>query len=178
MTPPSPPLPREPPLRVLVADDDAAFRNVLEVALAAAAGIELVGSAGDGLEAVRLYEERRPDVVLMDVVMPHCDGIEATKRIIAIDPSARVIALTGVEPHRMLTLCLAAGAKGALRKDPDTVALAPLMLALALADRATPSKMRPRTSSRARPRSSAAAASSCSATYPGTTPVACTRPSA
>ena len=120
-----------PPLRVLIADDDDDFRRALEANLLDVAGIELVGSARDGLEAVRLFAELAPDVVLIDVVMPRCDGVEATKQILAIEPGARVIALTGAEDGRMLALCIAAGARGCLKKGPDAIPLVPLMLALA-----------------------------------------------
>ena len=128
-------------LRVLIADDDARIRHRLEAVLDAVAGIELVASARDGLEAVHLFARLRPDVVLMDIVMPRCDGIDATKRILAIEPAARVVALTGVEDSRMLALCLASGAKGCLKKGPDTIPLVPLMLALATA--ATPPPLAP-----------------------------------
>jgi DNA-binding NarL/FixJ family response regulator len=120
----------EPPIRVLIADDDARFRHAVEAMLATIDGFELVGSAADGSEAVRLFAELRPDAVLMDVVMPLCDGIQATKQILAVEPAAWVIALTGAEDLRMLGLCLAAGAKGCLRKGPGAIALIPLMLAL------------------------------------------------
>jgi DNA-binding NarL/FixJ family response regulator len=114
-------------VRVLLADDDPAFRAALAQALGAQA--EIAGAAGDGAEAVELYRTVAPDVVLMDVVMPRCDGIEATRRILALDPEARIVALTGGDDHRALALCLTAGARGCLRK--DSLVLAPLMLALA-----------------------------------------------
>jgi DNA-binding NarL/FixJ family response regulator len=129
----------EPRLRVLVADDDERFRQRLAAVLEAVPGIELVGVARDGFEAVRLFTDLAPDVVLMDVVMPRCDGVEATKQILAIEPPARVIALTGAEDYRMLALCLAAGAKGCLRKGPDTIPLVPLLLALATPAKSPPS---------------------------------------
>jgi DNA-binding NarL/FixJ family response regulator len=133
-----------PRLRVLIADDDEDFRRALEAVLRDAAGVELVGSARDGLEAVRLFAALSPDAVLMDVVMPRCDGVEATKQIIAIEPRARVIALTGAEDGRMLALCIAAGAKGCLKKGPDAIPLVPLMLALAPAASRAPRPGRPR----------------------------------
>lgn len=128
-----------PPLRVLIADDDDDFRRAVEAVLGDVAGVELVGSARDGVEAMHLFSALAPDVVLMDVVMPRCDGVEATKQIVAIEPGARVIALTGAEDGRMLALCIAAGAKGCLKKGPDAIPLVPLMLALATsrADRAS-----------------------------------------
>jgi DNA-binding NarL/FixJ family response regulator len=117
-------------LRVLIADDDDGFRGAL-AELLSTRGVDVVGTARDGREAVERFRALAPDVVLMDVVMPVCDGIEATRQIVALDPHARVVALTAGDDHRALALCLAAGAKGALKKIPDSIALAPLMLALA-----------------------------------------------
>jgi DNA-binding NarL/FixJ family response regulator len=125
-----PGVPDEPPLRVLVADDDPAFRRGLEAVLEGIAGVEPAGSACDGLEAVRLFSELRPEAVLMDLVMPRCDGIEATRQIIAIEPRARVIVLAGGDDLHLLPLCLAAGARGCLKKTADSIGLVPLVLAL------------------------------------------------
>jgi DNA-binding NarL/FixJ family response regulator len=122
-------------VRVLIADDDDAFRRALADLLTAFGHVDVVGSARDGREAVELFSALGPDVVFMDVVMPVCDGIEATRRILARDPDARIVALTAGDDHRALALCLAAGAKGCLKKAPDTITLAPLMLALAGARR-------------------------------------------
>jgi CheY-like chemotaxis protein len=118
------------PVRVLIADDDEGFRGALADLLTAFGHADVVGAARDGREAVELYFALGPDVVFMDVVMPVCDGIEATKRILARDPEARIVALTAGDDYRALALCLIAGAKGCLRKAPDTIKLAPLMLAL------------------------------------------------
>ena len=119
------------PLRVLIADDDDEFRQTLAQLLEAGGHAAVVGSARDGAEAVELFAKLEPDVVLMDVVMPGCDGIEATKRIVARDAHARVVALSAGDDHRALALCLAAGARGCLRKSADALALAPLIVALA-----------------------------------------------
>jgi DNA-binding NarL/FixJ family response regulator len=72
-----------PAIRVLLADDDVLMRSGLRMLLEASPGIEIVGEAGDGLEAVAMAEALRPDVVLMDIRMPQLDGIEATARIVA-----------------------------------------------------------------------------------------------
>lgn len=72
-----------PPIRVLLADDDVLMRSGLRMLLEASPGIEIVGEAGDGLEAIAMVEALRPHVVLMDIRMPQLDGIEATARIVA-----------------------------------------------------------------------------------------------
>jgi RNA polymerase sigma factor (sigma-70 family) len=81
--------PDTPAIRVLLADDDVLMRSGLRMLLEASPGIEIVGEAGDGLEAVAMVEALRPHVVLMDIRMPQLDGIEATARIVAAqgDPS-------------------------------------------------------------------------------------------
>jgi DNA-binding NarL/FixJ family response regulator len=81
--------PDTPTIRVLLADDDVLMRSGLRMLLEASPGIEIVGEAGDGLEAVAMVEALRPHVVLMDIRMPQLDGIEATARIVAAqgDPS-------------------------------------------------------------------------------------------
>ena len=124
-------MPTAPPLRVLLADDDEEEGRALAASLTATRLADVVGAARDGLDAVDLYAALHPDIVFMDVVMPRCDGLEATKRILALDPDARIVALTGAEDYRVLALCLAAGARGCLRKGPDTIRIAPIMLALA-----------------------------------------------
>jgi DNA-binding NarL/FixJ family response regulator len=118
-------------LRVLIVDDDDVFRQTLAHLLAASGHADVVATASDGEAAVELYRTLAPDVVLMDVVMPVCDGIEATRRILADDGDARIVALTAGDDDRALILCLGAGAKGCLKKGPHTITLAPLMLALA-----------------------------------------------
>jgi DNA-binding NarL/FixJ family response regulator len=126
------------PLRVLIADDDEGYREALATFLGRLDGIAVAGAARDGEEAVGLHAALAPDIVLMDVVMPRCDGIEATQRILAANPSARVIALTSGRDRRALALCLAAGAIGCLTKDSDILRLAPLMITLAAAGGLTP----------------------------------------
>jgi RNA polymerase sigma factor (sigma-70 family) len=76
------------PIRVLLADDDVLMRSGLRMLLEASPGIEIVGEAGDGLEAVAMVEALRPHVVLMDIRMPQLDGIEATARIVAAQGDA------------------------------------------------------------------------------------------
>src|SRR5215210_8182400 len=84
----------EQPLRVVVADDDPFARSLIKGALRAA-GINVVGEAADGREAVELGLYLRPDVIVMDVVMPSLDGILATRKIIKANPEQLVVVLTG-----------------------------------------------------------------------------------
>jgi DNA-binding NarL/FixJ family response regulator len=80
--------------RVLIADDNPQVRQELHTLLPLAGGIEIVGEASDGREAIRLARALRPEVVLMDLEMPVLDGYEATRQIKANSPSCRVVALT------------------------------------------------------------------------------------
>ena len=105
--------------RVGVADDQALVRAGLETIITHSDGLELVGEAGNGLEAVELAREQRPDVLLMDIRMPMVDGIEATKRIVA-DPDltdVRVLILTTFDTDEYVYAALRAGASGFLLKD-------------------------------------------------------------
>ena len=99
-------------------------RSGLEVVLGMFDDIELVGQAGDGEEAVRLCEELRPDVVLMDLVMPGTSGIEATRRVLASCPDTRVVALTSFTDEDLIGETLRAGAIGYLMKNVSADQLA------------------------------------------------------
>jgi DNA-binding NarL/FixJ family response regulator len=112
------------PIRVLIVDDQALIREGLETLLGLSPGIEVVGTARDGEEAVRLVAERRPDVVLMDLRMPRCDGVEATHRIAQQWPDVRVIALTTYADDDSIFGVLEAGAMGYLTKDAGAQAIA------------------------------------------------------
>ena len=105
------------PVRVLLADDQRLVRESLATMLGLLEGIELVGTASDGEEAIELAAERRPDVVLMDLRMPRMGGIEATRRLRERDASARVIALTTFADDESVLGALRAGARGYLTKD-------------------------------------------------------------
>ena len=108
-------------IRVVVADDHAVVRGGLDQLLATADGIELVGSATDGAEAVALVEALAPDVVLMDLSMPNVDGIAATREITAGGSPARVVVLTSMADDRHIADALEAGAIGYVLKhaEPD-----------------------------------------------------------
>ncbi len=103
--------------RVLVVDDQTVVRDGLVLLLGLLPGLEVVGSAGDGEEAVRLVGERRPDVVLMDLRMPRVDGVEATRRIKAEHPAVQIVVLTTYSDDESVFAALQAGARGYLTKD-------------------------------------------------------------
>jgi DNA-binding NarL/FixJ family response regulator len=105
------------PLRILLVDDHLLFRKGLVQLLAAQPDFEVVGEAADGLEAVDQTQHLQPDLVLMDIRMPDCDGIEATRRIKAQLPDVRVVMLTVSEDERDLTNAVRSGADGYLLKD-------------------------------------------------------------
>jgi DNA-binding NarL/FixJ family response regulator len=106
-------------IRVVLADDQVLVRSGFRVLLDAEEGIEVVGEAADGAEAVDVAVRERPDVVLMDVRMPDVDGIEATRRIAADDRTAttKVLVLTTFDLDEYVFQALRAGASGFLLKD-------------------------------------------------------------
>jgi len=106
-------------IRVLLADDHVLVRAGLERLLRGVAGIEVVGTAADGGEAVELALSERPDVVLMDLEMPVLDGIEATRRITAEVEGAAVVILTSFSDRERILRALDAGAVGYLLKDAE-----------------------------------------------------------
>ena len=105
------------PIRVLVADDHELFRRGLKMVLEAEGDIVVVDQAGDGEAAVTKVGELAPDVVLMDVRMPHMDGLEATRRIRATFPMTRIIVLTVSDEEDDLFDAVKAGANGYLLKE-------------------------------------------------------------
>ena len=104
-------------IRVLLADDQSLVRAGFRMIIKAEAGIEVVGEAGDGNEAVALAADLAPDVVLMDVRMPEMNGIEATRLIVRDDASPRVLVLTTFDLDEYVYEALRAGASGFLLKD-------------------------------------------------------------
>ena len=105
------------PVTVLLADDQPLIRAGFAALLASDPDIDVVGEAGDGAEAVALAVRLQPDVVLMDVQMPELNGIEATRRIVASRPEARVVILTNYALDVYVFEALRAGACGFLLKD-------------------------------------------------------------
>jgi len=106
-------------IRVLLADDHDVVRRGLTALLDGASGFAVVGAASDGEEAVALAAAQEPDVVLMDLSMPGVDGIEATRRLTAARPDARVVVLTSFSDRERILDALDAGAVGYLLKDAE-----------------------------------------------------------
>jgi DNA-binding NarL/FixJ family response regulator len=102
---------------ILLADDQELVRTGMRMILTAEDDLEVVGEAADGQEAVDLAATLRPDVVLMDIRMPNLDGIEATRRVVATHPEARVVMLTTFDRSQLVYESLVAGASGYLLKD-------------------------------------------------------------
>ena len=102
---------------ILLADDQELVRTGLRMILEAEDDLAVVGEAADGREAVALAQSLKPDVVLMDIRMPELDGIEATRRITAVQPDVRVVMLTTFDRSQLVYDSLVAGASGFLLKD-------------------------------------------------------------
>ncbi len=105
------------PIRVLIADDHAILRKGIRALLSTEPDIEVVGETGDGLETVAQAQALRPDVILMDLVMPEMDGIEATRRITAEQPGVRILVLTSFAADDKVFPAIKAGALGYILKD-------------------------------------------------------------
>ena len=105
------------PIRVLIVDDHNMVRKGMKVLLDEYEDIQVVAEAANGLKAIELVEQVKPDVVLIDLAMPVMDGIEAIKRIIAIHPNERIIVLTSFSGDDKLFEAIRAGAMGYLVKD-------------------------------------------------------------
>jgi NarL family two-component system response regulator LiaR len=115
-------------IRVLVVDDQAIVRKGICALLGTERSIEVIGEAGNGVEAVARAEALRPDVILMDLVMPEMNGIEATRRITAAQPGARILVLTSFAADDQVFPAIQAGALGYLLKDSSPVELVQAIL--------------------------------------------------
>ncbi|MGW0837383.1 response regulator [Streptomyces prunicolor] len=121
-------------IRVLIADDQQMVRQGFTVLLNAQPGIEVVGQAVDGLDAVAKVAELAPDVVLMDIRMPELGGIEATRRITVATPQIKVLVLTTFDLDEYVYEALRAGASGFLLKDASADQLAEAVRVVAAGD--------------------------------------------
>lgn len=110
-------------IRVLIVDDHAVVRQGLAAILSPRNGFEVIGEAANGREAIRLERELTPDVIVMDLVMPEMDGLEATKAIKTQNPEARILVLTSFDEEDRIAAIMAAGASGYLMKDSSSESL-------------------------------------------------------
>jgi len=107
------------PIKVLVVDDHALFRRGIAAVLANQESLEVVGEASDGLEAIEKTKEIAPDVILMDLMMPHCTGLEAIQALQAEMPQVNILVLTVSEMEADLFAAMKFGAKGYLLKNTE-----------------------------------------------------------
>ena len=105
------------PIRVLIADDQRVVREGLVMVLGLLDDVEVVGTASDGAEAIVMAAELCPDIVLMDLRMPRCDGVQATRSLREQQPAVKVVVLTTYADDRSVIEALRAGARGYLTKD-------------------------------------------------------------
>jgi DNA-binding NarL/FixJ family response regulator len=106
-------------IRVLIADDHVLFREGVHAILKSVPGVEIVGEAGTGQEALTLATDLKPDVILMDIQMPDLNGVEATRRILKTQPEAGIIIVTMLEDDDSLFSAMRAGARGYVLKGAD-----------------------------------------------------------
>ena len=111
-------------IRVMLADDHPIMREGLRDALEGEVDFEVIGVAGDGVEAVRMAQSVEPEVIVMDVMMPHKDGVDACREIMELLPDTRVLMLTASTTEDAVVDAIAAGATGYLQKDSGPEELA------------------------------------------------------
>ena len=116
--------PAEAPLRVIIADDQASVREGLVLLLGGLPGIDVVGAAADGEQALELVAEHQPDAILLDLHMPVLDGIGATRRLVAEHPDVAIVVLTTYVDDTSVLEALRAGARSYLTKDADRTDIA------------------------------------------------------
>jgi len=112
------------PLRLVIADDQASVREGLVLLLGGLPGIEVVGAAADGEQALELVAEHKPDAILLDLHMPVLDGIGATRRLVAEHPGVAIVVLTTYVDDTSVLEALRAGARSYLTKDADRTDIA------------------------------------------------------
>jgi DNA-binding NarL/FixJ family response regulator len=119
------------PLRIVIADDQASVREGLVLLLGGLPGIDVVGAAADGEQAVELVAEHQPDAILLDLHMPVLDGIGATRRLVAEHPGVAIVVLTTYVDDASVLEALSAGARSYLTKDADRAEIAQALRAAA-----------------------------------------------
>jgi two-component system, NarL family, response regulator LiaR len=108
------------PIQILIVEDHTVVRDGLRALISAEHGMSVIGTAGDGLEAVAQAEALQPDVILMDLILPRMDGVEATRLIRQKNPSARILILTSFGEDHTIFAAIKAGASGFLMKDSSS----------------------------------------------------------
>jgi DNA-binding NarL/FixJ family response regulator len=131
--PPTNPTRPSPPVSVVLCDDVQAFRALMRTVLGEHPEIDVVGEAADGVEVISVVRELRPDVVLLDLAMPHADGLTATPLILDTSPTTRVIALSAFASDGVAQQMLDAGASAYLEKGADLELIASTVLDIARA---------------------------------------------
>jgi DNA-binding NarL/FixJ family response regulator len=119
------------PLRIVIADDQASVREGLVLLLGGLPGIDVVGAAADGEQALELVAEHHPDAILLDLHMPVLDGIGATRRLVAEHPGVAIVVLTTYVDDTSVLEALRAGARSYLTKDADRADIAQALRAAA-----------------------------------------------
>lgn len=122
-------------IRVMVADDHKIVRLGLAALLETEEDLEFVGEAEDGVQTLRIAGETQPDVIVMDLLMPKKDGVEATREVLAQLPETKILILTSYGTSNDVALALEAGASGALMKTADDAQIAAVIRKLAAGER-------------------------------------------
>src|SRR5262249_2255286 len=104
-------------IKVILADDHPVVRDGLAAIINHQADMEVIAEAGDGEQAIDLYKHHRPDVMVLDLRMPKCDGVAAVQQVLEADPKARLLIMTTYDGDEDIFRCLSQGAKGYLLKD-------------------------------------------------------------
>jgi DNA-binding NarL/FixJ family response regulator len=136
------------PIRVMLVDDHPAFRKGMAALIESEPGLEVVGQTGDGGEALELYRQKKPDIVLMDLRLPGLGGVEATMAIRKEFPDARIIVLTTFDTDEDIYRAVQSGAKSYLLKDTPEDELAATIRAVHASEPALPAKMAKRLAER------------------------------
>jgi DNA-binding NarL/FixJ family response regulator len=119
------------PVRILIADDHELFRRGVAAELTQVPGWIVAAEAVNGRDAVAMAEELKPDIVVLDLTMPELNGLEAARRIISAEPSARILILTAHESEQLVREVLSAGARGyVLKSDAGRILVAALQALL------------------------------------------------